>query len=303
MSVSAEHPHVSQSPVAAFVNVAVPPIGLLFAMGLLWGVALHPVDVIVLVVLYALTGLGITVGLHRLFTHRSFEASRGVQAVLAVLGSMAVEGFVIDWVADHRCHHAHSDVEGDPHSPHVGRAPGLRGRLAGLWHAHMGWIFRRGPVERRLSYAKDLCEDRLIQTIDRLYLLWVVLTLGIPFAIGYAVGGTPARGFETLVWAGLIRIFLVHHATWSVNSLCHTYGSRPYRARDESRNNWLLALPTLGEAWHNNHHAFPSSAVLGLDRRQLDLGAVVIRGLERAGLVWNVHRPDPAQRLRRRARI
>jgi stearoyl-CoA desaturase (Delta-9 desaturase) len=300
MSVSAEHSHPSQSPVAAFVNVAVPPVGLLFAMGLLWGVALHPVDVIVLVGLYAATGLGITVGLHRLFTHRSFQARRWVQAVLAVLGSMAVEGFVIDWVADHRCHHAHSDVEGDPHSPHVGRAPGLRGRLAGLWHAHMGWIFRRGPVERRLTYAKDLCEDGMIRAIDRAYPLWVVLTLGIPFAIGYAVGGTPARGFETLVWGGLIRILLVHHATWSVNSICHTYGTRPYRARDESRNNWLLALPTLGEAWHNNHHAFPSSAVLGLDRRQLDLGAVLIRGLERVGLVWNVHRPEPAQRARRR---
>ena len=300
MSAAAEHTPASRSPVAAFVNVAVPPVGLLFAMGILWGVALHPVDVIALVVLYALTGLGITVGLHRLFTHRSFEAARPVQAVLAVLGSMAVEGFVTDWVADHRCHHAHSDVEGDPHSPHVGRQPGLRGRLAGLWHAHMGWIFRRGPAERTLTYAKDLCDDRMIRAIDRLYLLWVVLTLGIPFAIGYAVGGTPARGFETLVWAGLIRVLLVHHATWSVNSICHTYGTRPYRARDESRNNWLLALPTLGESWHNNHHAFPSSAVLGLDRRQLDLGAFVIRGLERLGLAWNVHHPEPAQRQRRR---
>src|SRR5581483_3318482 len=216
MSVSVEHSSASRSPVAAFVNVALPPVG-----------------VVLLVVLYAATGLGITVGLHRFFTHRSFEATRAVQALLAVLASMAVEGFVIDWVADHRCHHAHSDVEGDPHSPHVGRAPGVRGRLAGLWHAHVGWIFRRGPAERRLTYARDLCEDRMIQAIDRAYLLWVVLTLGIPFAVGYAVGGTAARGFEALVWGGLIRILLVHHATWSVNSICHTYGSRPYRARDE----------------------------------------------------------------------
>jgi stearoyl-CoA desaturase (delta-9 desaturase) len=300
MSTTAGHTSASRSPVAAFVNVAFPPLGLLFAMGILWGVAFHLVDLITLIVLYAATGLGITVGLHRYFTHRSFEARRPVQAALAVLGSMAVEGFVTDWVADHRCHHAHSDAEGDPHSPHVGREPGLRGRLAGLWHAHMGWIFRRGPAERTWTYAKDLCEDRMIQAIDRLYLVWVALTLGIPFAIGYAVGGTPARGFETLVWAGLIRVLLVHHATWSVNSICHTYGTRPYRARDESRNNWLLALPTLGEAWHNNHHAFPSSAVLGLDRRQVDLGALVIRGLERLGLVWNVHHPEAEQRLRRR---
>jgi stearoyl-CoA desaturase (delta-9 desaturase) len=269
-------------------------------MGVLWGVAIHPVDIVLLVVLYFATGLGITIGLHRFFTHRSFEAKRPVQAALAILASMAVEGYITDWVADHRCHHAHSDVEGDPHSPHVARSPGVFGRLGGLWHAHVGWIFRRGGLERRRRYANDLCGDRLICAIDRAYLLWVALTLGIPFAVGYAVGGTAARGFEALVWAGLIRVALVHHATWSVNSICHTYGRRGYRARDESRNNWLLALPTMGEAWHNNHHAFPSSAVLGLDRGQLDIGAVVIRALERLGLVWNVHRPNEAQRARRR---
>jgi stearoyl-CoA desaturase (delta-9 desaturase) len=298
---SAVAPAPAQSPIAALVNVAVPPLGLVFAMGILWGVALHPVDLVLLVVLYALTGLGITVGLHRFFTHRSFDAARPVQAVLAVLAGMAVEGFVTDWVADHRCHHAHSDAEGDPHSPHVGRRPGALGRLGGLWHAHVGWIFRRGTVERRQLYARDLLDDRMVQAIDRLYLLWVVLTLGIPFAIGYAVGGTAARGFEALVWAGLVRVLLVHHATWSINSICHSFGSRPYRARDESRNNWLLALPTLGEAWHNNHHAFPGSAVLGFDRWQLDLGAFAIRGLERLGLAWNVRRPDDVQRARRRA--
>jgi stearoyl-CoA desaturase (Delta-9 desaturase) len=288
------------SPLPALINVALPPVGFSVAMALLWNVALHPVDIVLLIALYAATGLGVTIGLHRYFTHRSFEAARPVQAVLAVLGSMAVEGFVIDWVADHRCHHAHSDVEGDPHSPHVGRAPGLRGRLAGLWHAHVGWIFRRGPIARREQYAKDLLADPLVRWIDRGYLLWVALTLGIPFAIGYAVGGTAARGFEALVWAGLLRVLLVHHVTWSVNSVCHSFGTRPYRARDESRNNWLLALPTLGEAWHNNHHAFPSSAVLGLDRRQVDVGALVIGGLERVGLVWDVRRPDEAQRARRR---
>lgn len=286
---------------AAFVNVATPPIGVLFAMGVLWGVALHPVDLVLLVALYAATGIGITVGLHRFFTHRSFDAARPVQLVLAVLGSMAVQGYVTDWVADHRCHHAHSDVEGDPHSPHVGRRSGVRGQLAGLWHAHMGWIFRRGPAERTVLYARDLLDDRLIRIVDRLYPVWVLLTLGIPFAVGFAAGGTAARGFEALVWAGLIRVFLVHHATWSVNSICHSFGRRPYRARDESRNNWLLALPTLGEAWHNNHHAFPSSAVLGFDRRQLDVGALVIRGLQRLRLVWNVHTPDSTQRARRRA--
>jgi len=181
-----------RSPIAAFVNVAVPPLGLIFAMGILWGVALHPVDVVLLGVLYTVTGLGITVGLHRFFTHRSFDAARPIQALLAILAAMAVEGFVTDWVADHRCHHAHSDTDGDPHSPHVGRRPGLRGRIGGLWHAHVGWIFDRGPAERRRQYARDLVEDRMIRTIDRLYLLWVVLTLGIPFAIGYLYGGTAA---------------------------------------------------------------------------------------------------------------
>ena len=289
-----------RSPIAAFVNVAVPPVGLLFAMGILWGVAIHTVDVVLLVVLYALTGLGITVGLHRFFTHRSFEATRPLQAILAILAIMAVQGLITDWVTDHRCHHAHSDVEGDPHSPHVGHRAGLRGRAAGLWHAHMGWIFRRGAFERRAQYAKDLCDDGMIRAIDRAYPLWVVLTLGIPFAIGFAVGGSAARGFEALVWAGLLRVLLVHHATWSVNSICHSFGTRRYRARDESRNNWLLALPTLGEAWHNNHHAFPSSAVLGIDRGQVDIGGLVVRGLERAGLVWDVRRPDERQRARRR---
>jgi stearoyl-CoA desaturase (delta-9 desaturase) len=164
----------------------------------------------------------------------------------------------------------------------------------------MGWLFRRGPVGGREQYAKDLRADRLIRTIDRAYPACVVLGLAIPFAVGYAVGGTAARAFEALVWAGLIRVLLIHHATWSINSICHSFGTRPYRAHDESRNNWLLALPTFGESWHNNHHAFPGSAVLGLDRCQVDLGAIVIRGLEHAGLVWNVRRPDDERRARRR---
>jgi len=282
--------------------VLVPPLGVLSALGLLWGVAARPVDVFLLVGFYAATVVGISVGYHRLFTHRSFETSPAMRALLAILGGLALEGTLIGWVSEHRKHHAYSDVEGDPHSPHVGRGEGVIERIRGLWHAHMGWVFKtKGLAEAEERFRRDLDADPVVRTVDRLYGVWMVLTFGIPFAVGFAVGGTAGTGFEALVWGGLVRIFLLHHATWSVNSICHTFGTRPYRARDESRNNWLLALPTFGENWHNNHHAFPSSAIFGLDRRQLDLGALTIRGLERLGLVWNVKRPDEAQRASRRA--
>ena len=281
--------------------VIIPPLGVLSALGLLWGVAAQPVDVIVLVALYCVTGVGISVGYHRFFTHRSFETSAPMRALLAIFGSLALEGGVISWACEHRKHHAFSDVEGDPHSPHVGRGEGVIERVRGLWHAHMGWFFTtKGFAEAEQKFRRDLDADPVIRAVDRLYLLWAFLTFGIPFAIGYAVGGTVAAGVETLVWAGLVRIFLGHHITWSINSICHMFGSRPYRVRDQSRNNWLLALPSFGEAWHHNHHAFPSSAIFGLDRHQFDLGGLIIRGLERLGLVWRVKYPDEAQRLARR---
>jgi stearoyl-CoA desaturase (delta-9 desaturase) len=284
------------------IAVATPPLGILSAAGVLWGVALQPVDVILFVAFYAVTGVGISVGYHRLFTHRSFETSPAMRAVLAIFGSLALEGGVISWAAEHRKHHAYSDVEGDPHSPHVGRGEGAVQRIRGLWHAHMGWFFStKGIAEAQEKFRRDLDADPVIRTVDRLYGLWILATFGIPFAVGYAVGGTAWAGFEAFVWAGLIRIFIGHHVTWSINSICHMYGKRPYKARDESRNNWLLALPSFGEAWHNNHHAFPSSAIFGLDRRQLDLGALTILAFERLGLVWNVKRPDERQRALRRA--
>jgi stearoyl-CoA desaturase (delta-9 desaturase) len=283
------------------IGVSIPVVGVLIAFGLFWGVAVRPVDVILLVTFYTLTGVGISVGYHRLFTHAAFDTSPAMRAVLAILGSLAFEGGVIGWASEHRKHHAYSDVEGDPHSPHVS-GPGLEGRVKGLWHAHMGWFFStKGIAEAELRFRRDLDADRVIRTVDRLYGLWIVLTVGIPFAIGYAVGGTLALGFEAAVWGGLVRIFLGHHITWSINSICHMFGTRPYQARDESRNNFLLALPSFGEAWHNNHHAFPGSAIFGLDRGQLDLGAVTIRLFERLGLVWNVNAPSESQRAQRRA--
>jgi stearoyl-CoA desaturase (delta-9 desaturase) len=291
------------SQLAGIVAVIVPPIGIVAAMGLLWDTAVHPVDLVTFVVLYVLCGLGITVGWHRYFSHKSFETVVAMRAVWAILGSMAMQGPLTQWVTDHRKHHAFSDEEGDPHSPHAGFGETLLGRMVGLWHSHMGWLFSTKGLERGWHYGRDLYEDRLIRWIDRLYLLWVVTTVGVPFLIGYLVGGTPMRGVETMVWAGLVRIFLFQHVTFSINSICHVFGRKPFATRDESRDVWLLALPSLGESWHNGHHAFPASAVHGLAGHQIDLSALVIAGMEKIRLVWNVRRPAPEQVERRRAAL
>jgi stearoyl-CoA desaturase (delta-9 desaturase) len=282
------------------VAVVVPPLGLASAMGLLWGVAFRWVDVALLVSLYVGCAFGTTIGFHRYFTHRGFEASAPVKAALAILGCMTMQGPLTQWVTDHRKHHALSDRAGDPHSPHVGHGEGALGALKGFAHAHVGWLFSNLGMEQGREYGRDLYDDRLVRTIDRLYVVWVVLTLGIPFAIGYWVGGTWEAGLEGLVWGGLLRIFLYQHATFSVNSICHMFGRQDYRSRDEARNNWLVALLVFGEGWHNNHHAFPASARHGLGRRQLDVSWWVIRGLEKLGLVWDVKVPDAAQLARRR---
>jgi stearoyl-CoA desaturase (Delta-9 desaturase) len=273
------------------VVVAAPFLAIGFAGWQLWDHLLRWQDLVILVLVYLLTGFGVTVGFHRHLTHRSFETGRILRGVVAALGSAAIEGPVIAWVADHRKHHAYADEEGDPHSPHVGHGGGIRGTLRGLAHAHLAWLFlhtQRGSKER---YAPDLLRDPVIRFIDRTFLLWAVAGLALPFGLGVALGGTVAAGLTALLWGGGVRMFLVHHATYSVNSLCHVFGRRPFRTKDESRNLGWLALPTLGEAWHNNHHAFPTSAVHGLGRLQLDPSALVIRGLERLGLVWNVVRP------------
>jgi len=288
------------SQVVTLVAVIVPPIGIVSAMGLLWGVAFHWVDLVLLVVTYVACAFGITVGFHRYFTHKSFEARTPVRVVLAILGCMTMQGPLTQWVTDHRKHHALSDKEGDPHSPHAGHGEGLRASFRGFVHAHVGWMFSNLGMEQGREYGSDLYSDRLMRAIDRLYLVWVVLTLGIPFAVGYAVGGTLGAGAEGLVWGGLIRIFLYQHATFAVNSICHMFGRQDYRARDESRNNWIVAFLVFGEGWHNNHHAFPSSARHGLAWWQYDLSWWVIRGLEKLGLAWDVKLPTAEQMQRRR---
>jgi stearoyl-CoA desaturase (delta-9 desaturase) len=255
-----------------------------------WGGALNWHDLLVLVITYTLTGLGITVGFHRLFTHRSFKTTRGVRAVLAVLGSMAVEGPVVEWVATHRKHHRFSDRPGDPHSPHLDDAPGWRGAVGGLVHAHVGWMFRGRDQANPAHYAKDLLADRDIRIISRAFPLWVVAGLAVPFGLGVALTGTVTGGLTGLLWGGGVRILLLHHATFSINSLCHCFGRRPFATGDQSRNLAWLAPIAFGEAWHNNHHAFPTSARHGLGRRQLDPGAWFITALERTGLAWDVIR-------------
>jgi stearoyl-CoA desaturase (delta-9 desaturase) len=278
------------SQLVTLVAVVVPPLALVSAMGLLWGVGFHWIDLALFLGFYVVCAFGTTIGFHRYFTHRGFEARTPVRVVLAVLGCMTMQGPITQWVTDHRKHHALSDRPGDPHTPH-GHGDGVLGAVRGFVHAHVGWMFTNLGMEQGREYGKDLYEDRLIRTIDRMYVLWVVLSLGIPFLIG---------GVEGLIWGGLIRIAAYQHATFSVNSICHMFGRQDYRSRDEARNNWFVALLVFGEGWHNNHHAFPASARHGLDRRQYDVSWWVIRGLEKLGLVWDVKVPDAAQRERRR---
>jgi stearoyl-CoA desaturase (delta-9 desaturase) len=288
------------SQVVTLVAVVVPPLGLLSAMGLLWGVGFSWIDVALFVGFYILCAFGTTVGFHRYFTHKGFEARWPVKAALAILGCMTMQGPVTQWVTDHRKHHALSDKPGDPHSPHVGHGDGALGALRGFVHAHVGWMFTSLGMEQGREYGRDLYEDRLVRAIDRLYVVWVVLTLGLPFAIAYAVGGTWQAGLGGLVWGGLIRIAAYQHATFSVNSICHMFGRKDYKSRDEARNNWIVALLVFGEGWHNNHHAFPVSARHGLRRRQIDVSWWVIRALEKLRLVWDVKVPDAEQLERRR---
>jgi stearoyl-CoA desaturase (delta-9 desaturase) len=264
--------------------VIVPFLAVLLAIVLLWNRAVGWEDLVLLAALYVPIGLGVTVGFHRLLTHRSFQTYKPIEYALAILGSMSVQGPVIHWVADHRKHHAHTDEEGDPHSPHVGEGHGLRGLL----HAHVGWLMTEQGRAARRKYARDLVEDPGMRFISRRFELWVVLGLLIPFGAGWLIHGDVTGALIALVWAGLVRVFLLHHVTWSINSVCHFYGRRRFATDDHSTNVFWLALPSLGEAWHHNHHAFPRSARHGLRGWELDPTAWVIWVMRRLGLAWNV---------------
>ena len=264
-----------------------------------WADFLRWSDVIVFGILYVLTGLGVTVGFHRHLTHRSFKTSRPVRATLAVLGSAAIEGPVISWVADHRKHHVFSDQEGDPHSPHVGHEGGWRGALKGLLHAHMGWLFIHTERGARKRYARDLVDDPVVSFVDRTFVYWALGGLFAAFGLGWAIGGGFYAALTGLLWGGAIRLLVLHHVTYSINSLCHFFGRRRFATDDESRNLLWLAPLSFGESWHNNHHAFPTSAMHGLRGWEVDFSALVIRGLERLGLVWDVVRIDPDRQARK----
>jgi stearoyl-CoA desaturase (delta-9 desaturase) len=240
--------HETSDRVVRTMVFAVPPAALVVGGWLAWGGALHWQDLLVLAITYTLTGLGVTIGYHRLFTHRSFKTTRPVRVLLAVLGSMAVEGPVDEWVATHRQHHRCSDHPGDPHSPHVDHAPGWRGALRGLGHAHVGWMFRGKDRANPGRYAKDLLADGDLRFISRSFPLWVAVGLALPFGLGVALTGTVEGGLTGLLWGGAVRIFLLHHATFSINSLCHFDGRRPFATGDQSRNLAWLAPIAFGEA-------------------------------------------------------
>ena len=279
--------------------VVIPFIATIVAIALLWNSLVNPADLAIAALMYLLTAVGITVGFHRLLTHRSFQTSKPLEYTFAVLGSMAVQGPVISWVADHRKHHAHTDEEGDPHSPHVGHGDGVGGVLAGLWHAHSGWLMSTQGRADWKRYAPDLYEDRGMRFIGRHFVVLVLVSLALPALAGWMVSGTLVGALTGLLWGGLVRIFFVHHITWSVNSVCHFLGSRRFDTDDRSTNVFWLALPSLGESWHHNHHAFPRSAVHGLKRWELDPSALIIATLEKLGLARNVIRISPQRQAER----
>ena len=304
ISLETPDPKVARQPTRAgqkqiMVAITVVPFaGVIAAIWLLWGSGVGVTDLVLFGSLYVLCALGITVGFHRMLTHRAFRAHPSLRAVLLVLGSMAVQGNAIGWATDHRTHHAHSDKDGDPHSPHAGFASGIVGQVRGLLHAHVGWMFHHERVADRNRWAKDLLDDPIIVFVDRTFVIWAAAGLALPFAIGGLLDGW--KGALTgLIWGGLVRVFVGHHVTWSINSICHVFGRRPFLASDQSTNNWLLALPSLGESWHHNHHVFPSSAYHGLGR-QIDVSGICISAFERLGLATHVHRVTASQRARKR---
>jgi stearoyl-CoA desaturase (Delta-9 desaturase) len=284
---------------ANLAGVVVPFAGVLAAILLLWNSWVDATDLAILAVMYLTTGLGVTIGYHRLLTHRSFRTAPWLERTFAVMGSLSVQGSVMDWVADHRKHHAHTDQEGDPHSPHVGHGSGL----GGLWHAHTGWLLETQGQADWKKYAKDLYEDPAMRTIGKRFPWLVLASLLIPTALGFVLHGFTWEGaLRGYIWGGLVRVFLLHHVTWSINSVCHYFGSRRFDVEDKSTNVAWLAIPSLGESWHHNHHAFPRSAEHGLKRTEFDVSALIIRGLERVGLAHDVVRITPERQAQKAIR-
>ncbi|MGQ0679376.1 MAG: acyl-CoA desaturase [Actinomycetota bacterium] len=271
-----------------------PFAGAVVGIPLLWGRGVRALDLTLFFVFYLISGMGVTVGFHRMLTHRSFDTNKPLKIAFAVAGSMALQGPVIRWVADHRRHHAFADKPGDPHSPHLAEAEGVKGVLQGLWHAHTGWFFDREKTNIK-KFAPDLIADLDIRKVDKAFPIIALGSFLLPALIGLAVTRTVMGTVTAFLWGALARIFFLHHVTWSINSICHFYGTRPYKSADESTNNWLMALVSFGEGWHNSHHAFPTSYKHGLGRFQFDPSAWLISTLKVLRLATNVKRPTPAQ--------
>lgn len=281
------------------VFTVTPLVALLAAVPFAWGWGLTWLDLGLAVVFYYVSGLGVTVGFHRHFTHRSFKAKGPLRIALAVAGSLAMQGSVIQWVADHRRHHAYADREGDPHSPWLyGTGPVAVAR--GFWHAHMGWLFGRDLTNRE-RFAPDLLKDGGLARINGLFPLWTAATLALPALLGGLLSWSWWGALTGFFWAGLVRVGLLHHVTWAVNSICHMIGERPFASRDRAANFWPLAIMSFGESWHNSHHADPTCARHGVDAGQIDTSARVIRVFEKLGWVHQVRWPTP-QRMARRSR-
>jgi stearoyl-CoA desaturase (Delta-9 desaturase) len=281
-------------------GVMLPFLGFVVAIVLLWNTLVDWSDLAVMLVMYVISGYGVTLGFHRLLTHRSFQTFKPVEYTLAILGSLAVQGPVMSWVADHRKHHAHTDKEGDPHSPH-GHGGGFKGAVAGLWYAHMGWLFKASGTAEHSRYAKDLYEDPGMRVIHRTFALWATVGILIPAGLGYAIDGTLAGAVTAALWGGPVRIFALHHVTWSINSVCHFFGSRRFEVEDHSTNVFWMSLVSFGESWHHNHHTFPRSAMHGLRAWEVDPTAWLIRGMRRVRLAWNVVEISPERQQQKLA--
>jgi len=275
--------------VTVWVFVIGPFVALLAAVPMAWGSGLSALDLAMAIVAYLVTGFGLTAGYHRLFTHRSFKAVRGLRIALAVAGSMGIQGSPVQWVANHRRHHAFADREGDPHSPwRYGTGPVAV--VKGLLYAHVGWMLRR-ELSNRMRFAPDLVADRDLRVIGRLFGPLAAASLLVPAFVGGAVTGTWTGALTALFWAGIVRMTVLHHVTWSVNSICHLIGERPFQSRDRATNVWALALPSLGESWHNGHHADPTCARHGILPGQLDATARLIWLFERLRWAYQVRWP------------
>ena len=270
----------------------VPFLGVLAAIVMLWRTWVGPADIVALVVMYVIAGLGVSTGYHRLLAHRSFKTNRAIKLFLAVAGSMAAQGPALIWTAHHRRHHRIADKPGDPHSPYYEDDTSIKGVLKGLWHAHLGWLFDKDLTSDPVRYCPDLARDKDLRFVSNYFTAIVAAGILLPGLIGFAITGTLTGFLTGMLWGGLVRIFLVNHATYAVNSLGHYFGRRRFSTPDESRNNLWLAIPSFGEAWHNNHHAFPKSANHGMRWYEVDLSAMFIKGLEVTGLATDVVRID-----------